>query len=514
MLTDRPCSAVLGVWLGLGSPWLVAEARAAEAEVLLDVAAKAFEGPLVYSEKIKVVTLLPAGSQAVLEYWPRRRSEGCDAARTAIMSSKREADREFLVRRPGVPSGDTADKPTKYTFQVDRLLIGLPYCFRLESTEFRRLTATEQNSLQKALDAAFERVLVGRMRPEQYETCSKRDMLHTVSEPGIIKACMLAEELVAADAALAELQVRTSARGSPTPLKTLIAESLREDDAILAEFKRRTAASDNVAINETWASDSKEFITQAAKLRAGHPARSAFERVVKALLKPAAGRVQELQSEYKAHCEPPDEETKRSCAYLGALRHASEAEVELTESKQMPKFAAFTAALGRVERVSEVNLGVNIAEPTFKDRIPFYVSLDVGGAAVPFRAGTWGIAQYFGVNFYLIPVDRDEPLRWTATRHRGREFFRRFSLSLGITTTGAAFREEDGVTGAIGKQFLLFGGGFRITNLLRAGLGVTLYRQSSQNPAGGETKFRGALFFGLSMDIDVFSTIKKSIGGS
>ncbi len=41
-------------------------------------------------------------------------------------------------------------------------------------------------------------------------------------------------------------------------------------------------------------------------------------------------------------------------------------------------------------------------------------------------------------------------------------------------------------------------------------VGTTLYRQQSQNPACGETRFRAALFLDISMAIDAFSTIRKT----
>jgi hypothetical protein len=72
-------------------------------------------------------------------------------------------------------------------------------------------------------------------------------------------------------------------------------------------------------------------------------------------------------------------------------------------------------------------------------------------------------------------------------------------------------RKEDGVEGVIGKQFLMAGGGLRLTNLLRVSSGVFFFRQTSRNPAGGATALLVTPYIGLSLDLDLFAWIRTQI---
>jgi len=142
--------------------------------------------------------------------------------------------------------------------------------------------------------------------------------------------------------------------------------------------------------------------------------------------------------------------------------------------------------------------------PTFKERFPLYVTADLGVALLVLGPGVADAVQYFGINIYFCAVDKDEPLQ--AHQWTGRDFWRRFSLTLGIHILGPGLHGDE-VTGLLGSRMFLAGAGLRLMEHLRLSGGAVFYGQPSQNPLVDETHFRAGGFVGLSLDLDVIGTV-------
>lgn len=121
-----------------------------------------------------------------------------------------------------------------------------------------------------------------------------------------------------------------------------------------------------------------------------------------------------------------------------------------------------------------------------------YVSADAGVAYATENAFFYG-----GVNFYLTPVRRATPI----SAYRGVDRFRkRFSLLVGLTRVGF---EKDRVQNLVGGGALMTGAGFRVTNGLKANVGVISFRLKDANPTIVDSSVEHDLFAGLSFDADV-----------
>ncbi len=148
-----------------------------------------------------------------------------------------------------------------------------------------------------------------------------------------------------------------------------------------------------------------------------------------------------------------------------------------------------------------------------EERIPFQASIDVGAVLLVFEAGAYDFAQSIGVNLYFAHLDPDEPLslfEWPGSTWY--ELRRRLSLTAGFTTVTAKAQEERGVDGALtGQQILLFGAGFRFTEVLRLSGGMTVYGQQSQNPVRTNRTLRVGGYLSLSIDVRLFQWISSQI---
>jgi len=179
--------------------------------------------------------------------------------------------------------------------------------------------------------------------------------------------------------------------------------------------------------------------------------------------------------------------------------------------EESSEFKKFSDAVSFV--TLEIRSAEAVTEGDIKKAFPFYASVDVGLAPVIFPGKPAGVnlTQYFAVNFYSIAVDPSEPL-WGRSKGRtpGENFRRRFSVSLGITSTGTTI-DRKYVSGTLGKQLVLFGAGFRLTRLLRISGGTAWYNQVDPNPVKDRTRLRPAIYFGASLDLGVFTLIRDAV---
>ena len=94
---------------------------------------------------------------------------------------------------------------------------------------------------------------------------------------------------------------------------------------------------------------------------------------------------------------------------------------------------------------------------TYETRARWHVSQDLG-VLYATRANAREMSPYFGLNFYLRPVNKRAPLR-------GLSPSRRLSVTLGVTTQN--LKEEDEYAGVISGKALVMGAGVRVADFFR-----------------------------------------------
>ena len=129
----------------------------------------------------------------------------------------------------------------------------------------------------------------------------------------------------------------------------------------------------------------------------------------------------------------------------------------------------------------------------------FYVAVDAGLIHAP-HIGT--VAPYLGANIYLRPVNKDAAL----TQRGG--FWRRCAVTVGLTGTepGTAV---DNAFALFGSQALLVGGGCRVTQSLRLGLGGLVFKAPDPNPLIDNPQVVGVPYYSFSFDFDVASILGR-----
>jgi hypothetical protein len=140
----------------------------------------------------------------------------------------------------------------------------------------------------------------------------------------------------------------------------------------------------------------------------------------------------------------------------------------------------------------------------------WYVGMDAGIVGIP-RIGA--ASFYLGSNIYLRPVNKDAPLRmfpgWAGLS-------RRFAFTVGATFN--SIKDKADGTGVrrefAGDKSLLLGAGLRLTESLRAGAGILLFRQRDPNPLITNESVTSAFYGSLSFDIDVVKNLAKAFGVS
>ncbi|MEX2401175.1 MAG: hypothetical protein WD423_10415 [Rhodothermales bacterium] len=138
---------------------------------------------------------------------------------------------------------------------------------------------------------------------------------------------------------------------------------------------------------------------------------------------------------------------------------------------------------------------------TFETRARWYLSADVGLAAVPVLDE---VLPYFGMNVYFRPVNKEAPL--SARGGIGR----RFAALIGVTY--ASVEKTDERADLFGSNALLVGGGLRLTDVLRVSAGALVYKGNDPRaPAAGASQpdfeLSRAFFFSVSFDWDVRQTL-------
>lgn len=131
----------------------------------------------------------------------------------------------------------------------------------------------------------------------------------------------------------------------------------------------------------------------------------------------------------------------------------------------------------------------------------FFASADAGLLVAP---DLDEIVPHLGANIYLRPVNPDASLaelRETLGGF-GKTFTRRFSLSLALTASSIA--ETDGLgrmrDDLFGNQSLLIGAGYRVTDVMRIGIGGLFFKQDDPNPLIDDPKVKVTPYVTLSFD--------------
>jgi hypothetical protein len=133
-----------------------------------------------------------------------------------------------------------------------------------------------------------------------------------------------------------------------------------------------------------------------------------------------------------------------------------------------------------------------------------YISADVG---VAWSNPIDSFFFYLGANFYLGPVNKRAPLRWSDPGN----FRKRFSFSAGIpintisdTPSGTTLTAGDvTLTGVLGDRPLLVGAGLRVNDLVRVSSGVVLFRVVNPNPLITRERLDYSWFLAFSIDWDL-----------
>lgn len=531
--------------------WLLATATAllagpayaaadSKPEITIDPAAGVVADRLPYATPFSLAAMLPDGADAKLSYWPRGPKTSRTKARQetkeveqASCKAARAANAGYLIERQGVASGAAEKGQRKYVFAVDPLRVNVSYCFSVEYTTYTGLSAGLRGRVASGIGRALDGLLkilttpitTPRTTALYPSTCNAEELSAVqalkagTSMTGRIPGCMLVDELAQQEPELSALKVRREGESDIEPFLAVFARRLEEDDA-LQELLGDTLRAQQLRTNLLRGYDSLLKKVRATVSTPPPADQAALATALQALPAVPDGTCDKAIDDARtaAKCEPGV--VPNLCAYLTTLkticREIAAQKAPIDTLKETDLFKALIDDMKEVTRVQKPSRPLPLGKPTFEEWIPFHASLDVGAAAIAFRSNTWGIAQYLGVNFYFTAVDRDERLVWGHRGYKafgGRELLKRLSLTLGVTTTGATLRNEDGVTGALGNQFLLYGAGFRLLGGLRLSAGGVLYKQSSQNPArAGVASLKTSPFISLSFDIDLFRWIRRGAG--
>lgn len=493
-------------------------------EISFDPVTRTVADRIPYATPFALAATLPDGADAKLSYWPRgpkRSKRSCAQARID--------NQDYLIERQGVASGAAEKELRKYVFAVDPLRVNVSYCFAVEYT-YTELSANLRDRVAGGIGRAFLKLLAVFTTPApaglsaaigtRYgTTCSQEDLRAMADGAERLPGCALVHELGEQEPMLKDLRVRSKSKRQVEPFLTVFEQRLAEDPALRALLGEtlRTQQLRTKLLSDYDNDLANARATVSAAPPADQPALATTLQALPAVPNGTCGRLID-DAWAVAQCGP--RAALETCKHLTALRSNCRELTALKDPvltlKESDLFKALIDDMKQVLHVRDPPENLPLGKPTFDEWIPFHASLDVGAAAIAFRSDIWGLAQYIGVNFYFAAVERDERLTWG---HRGykafgrRELLKRLSLTLGITTTGGSLRKDDGVSGALGNQLLLYGAGFRLLGGLRLSAGGVIYKQSSQNPArAGAPSLKTSPFIGLSLDIDLFRWIRRGAG--
>ena len=129
-----------------------------------------------------------------------------------------------------------------------------------------------------------------------------------------------------------------------------------------------------------------------------------------------------------------------------------------------------------------------------------YISADIGMIHAPDIKET---SVSLGVNFYFKPINKDVPLQ------RRGGFFRRFALTLGITLQGIddSRRTRENL---FNNQALVLGAGYRISQYIRAGGGMLVFRERDPKtyPLTSKTEIAYTPYLSFSFDVNMAEHLK------
>jgi hypothetical protein len=176
------------------------------------------------------------------------------------------------------------------------------------------------------------------------------------------------------------------------------------------------------------------------------------------------------------------------------------------------------AANGITADIIEVIQIEGTTTAAWETRARSYVSVDVG---VVWSQPIESFFFYVGANFYLGPVNKRAPLRWSEPGN----FRKRFAFTVGFpinsfsdTQTETTLTAGDvTLTGVLGDRPLLLGAGLRISDLVRVTSGTVLFRVKSPNPLIAREELDFAWYLGMSIDWDLrgmFAALGTAPSGS
>jgi hypothetical protein len=146
----------------------------------------------------------------------------------------------------------------------------------------------------------------------------------------------------------------------------------------------------------------------------------------------------------------------------------------------------------------------------FSTRHSWYISADLGLAYAPVIDE---IFPYLGTNIYFRPVNKAAPL--SSLGGFGQTFTRRASAMIGITFGNSEITETNRRAPLFNSQYLLLGGGFRMTDAIRLASGILVMKASDPNPLVTDRQnIEATWFISFSFDWDVRGTFTKAFGFS
>jgi hypothetical protein len=265
-------------------------------------------------------------------------------------------------------------------------------------------------------------------------------------------------------------------------------------------------------INNVW--DPELLTSRVANLTATIGQLQAFRQILVDLANPvlqplrdAAGLGPTLQGAPNPNAVTLDQFTAVA-QQVERVRSALEvARFQLTTVQELltTRAAAITAFANRfaAELVDVIEIDGDTTA-TWDTRTRSYVSADVG---VAWSDPIQSFFFYVGANFYLGPVNKKAPLRWSEPGNFRKRFalmaaipLNSFNLSQAQTTLSAG-----GVTlkGVLGDRPLLLGAGVRINDLVRVTSGAVLFRVQDPNPLIATERLDYAWFLAFSIDWDL-----------
>ncbi|HYR28717.1 MAG TPA: hypothetical protein VEU30_09635 [Thermoanaerobaculia bacterium] len=130
---------------------------------------------------------------------------------------------------------------------------------------------------------------------------------------------------------------------------------------------------------------------------------------------------------------------------------------------------------------------------TFDTFANWYISADAGFAYSQEAEAT---VPYLGTNIYFRPINKDVPLQLKGGLKR------RVSATFGLTVSSIS-DSNSGRQDLFNTQSLLAGGGFRLTDMIRLGGGVLVYKRANGTSAPTSTSVEVAPYVSVSFDWNV-----------